>query len=194
MKLTKTAIRSFLAAGLLTAGTLAPAPALAEEVYMIRGFLNVFSAGMNQMTNRLKRAGVNAKAISNGQWRSVADDIIRRARQDRVSHPIIITGHSLGGVEAPAFANYLGRNGVTVDLVIGLDPGFDRPRPFGAGVKQVINYKIPSGHNYRRGSGFSGSLSNIDVSAFTRTDHVGIDKDRNVQDVVVRKIRARVGK
>ena len=168
-------------------------PAKAEEVYMIRGFLNVFSDGMNQMTRKLKSRGIRARAISNGDWRNVANDIIRRAKAKKVSYPIVIVGHSLGGVEAPSFANALGAAGVPVALVIGLDPGFSAPPPFRKGAKQVVNYKIPSGKNYRRGPGFKGKITTIDVSRYG-TDHVGIDKNSKVQALVIKRIRGVVRK
>lgn len=159
----------------------------------VRGFLNVFSDGMNQMTRTLKSKGIRAKAISNGNWSSVAEDIIRRSKQKRVSYPIIIAGHSLGGVEAASFANALGRAGVPTALLIGLDPGFPKPPALTKGAQQVVNYKIPSGKNYRRGSGFKGKISNIDVSKYD-TDHVGIDKNKSVQNLVIGKIRQKVKK
>lgn len=165
----------------------------AEEVYMIRGFLNVFSNGMNQMTNKLKARGINAKAISNGSWQDQASDIIRRSKSKRVSYPIVIVGHSLGGVEAVRFANYLGANGVKTDLVIGLDPGFPQPPAFTKGARQVINYKLPEGKRYRSGSGFKGKISTINASKFG-TDHVGIDKNSRVQAEVISRIRKKVRK
>jgi len=168
-------------------------PAQAEEVYMIRGFLNVFSDGMNQMTKQLKARGIRARAISNGSWQQVANDIISRAKKKKVSYPIVIAGHSLGGVEAPRFANALGAAGVPVELVIGLDPGFPQPPAFGKGVRRVVNYKIPSGKNYRKGGGFKGSITTVDVSKFG-TDHVGIDKNRKVQSLVIAQIRKTVKK
>lgn len=165
------------------------ASAKAEEVYMIRGFADVFSAGMNQMTNRLRSQGIRATSHSTGDWRSLSKDIIRRHKQGKVSHPIIIAGHSLGGVDAPQFANALGRAGVPVALVIGLDPGFPEPQAFGKGAKRVINYKIPSGQNYRKGTGFRGSLRNVNISG---VDHVGIDKSPKVQNLVIGQIRKHI--
>lgn len=186
-------IRTTVFAAVLSATSLMTSPAAAEEVYMIRGFLNIFSDGMNQMTRKLRSRGIRATAISNGDWRGIAQKIIRRSKQKKVSYPIVIVGHSLGGVEAPDFANTLGAAGVPVALVIGLDPGFRSPNRFGRGAKRVINYKIPSGKNYRRGRGFKGRITTIDVSKFG-VDHVGIDKNRNVQRLVIQKIRAQVKK
>lgn len=161
----------------------------AEEVYMIRGFADVFSAGINQMTSRLRRQGIKARSLSTGDWKGVAKDIIRRKKSGKVSFPIIIAGHSLGGVDAPQFANALGRAGIPVALVIGLDPGFPEPQRFGRGAKKVINYKIPSGQNYRRGAGFKGSIRNINISG---VDHVGIDKSPKVQNMVISQIRRHI--
>lgn len=166
-------------------------PAAAEEVYMIRGFLNVFSAGMNQMTSKLKRAGVRATAHSNGEWSKIADDIIRRNKRGKVSFPIVVAGHSLGGVELPQFANKLGKAGIPVKLVIGLDAGFANPQPFRKGAQSVIHYKIPNGNSFRRGAGFNGSISNRIISG---VDHVGIDKSPKVQRLVIANIRKAVGK
>ena len=186
-------VRHILFSAMLAGGMLGVQTAQAEEVYLIRGFLNVFSDGMNQMARQLKSRGIRAKAISNGAWQDVASDIISRAKRKQVSYPIVIAGHSLGGVEAPRFANALGAAGVPVELVIGLDPGFPNPPTFRAGAKRVVNYKIPSGKNYRKGPGFKGSITTIDVSKFG-TDHVGIDKNKQVQALVISQIRKAVGK
>ena len=186
-------LRISIVAGAIAIASGSISTAQAEEVYLIRGFLNVFSDGMNQMTRQLKARGIRARAISNGAWQDVASDIIRRSKQKRVSYPIVIAGHSLGGVEAPRFANALGKAGIPVELVIGLDPGFPQPPAFGKGTKRVVNYKIPSGKNYRRGSGFKGSIKTYDVSKYG-TDHVGIDKNRKVQSLVISQIRKAVKK
>lgn len=173
------------------------AEAQAEEVYFIRGFANVFSRGMDQMTAQLRSRGVNAKSLSNGQWSGVATDIIKRHRQGRVSEPIIIAGHSVGGQEAPRFADTLSKAGVPVALVIGVDPGFAPPPPFTTGSPRVVNYWIKGsarGNPYRATNGFHGQITNVDISAFSRADHVGIDKDPAVQNRIVTLVLSTVGK
>ncbi|MCF6321746.1 MAG: hypothetical protein L3J32_08275 [Rhizobiaceae bacterium] len=187
----KAVIRNLLLATTITFSSFSAVPAFSEEVYMIRGFMNVFSRGMDQMTRRLKASGVRARVIANGDWQGLAQNIISRARRGKVSYPIVIVGHSLGGVEAPKFANALAKGGVKVGLVIGLDPGFANPNPFGPNVAQVVNYKIPSGNNYRRGRGFNGRLQNITING---VDHVGIDKNARVQRLVIARIRKFIGK
>lgn len=176
---------------------IAPVKADAEEVYVIRGAFNVFSAGMNQMTNRMRSRGINARAYSNGAWSGLADDIIKRSKQGRVSYPIVILGHSVGGQEAPSMSNKLSRAGVPVKLVIGFDPGFAAPPKFNSGSPRVVNYWIKGGgrgNPYRSAGGFSGSIQNVDIRAFTNADHVAIDKDRQVQARALSLVYAAVGK
>jgi len=186
-------IKSICSVAMITAGISFASPAKAEEVYMIRGFLNVFSDGINQMTRQLTRRGIRAKAMSAGSWESTTSDIIARAKRKQVSFPIVVTGHSLGGVDAVRFANKLGNAGVPVALVIGLDPGFPQPVPFTKGAKQVVNYVLPGGKRYRKGRGFNGSIQHINVSKYG-TDHVGIDKNRQIQSLVISRIRKTVRK
>lgn len=177
-----------VAASTAMAAMAMPSVSAAEEVYFIRGFLNVFSAGMNQMTDQLRARGVNAKAISNGQWSGIARDIIARHKQGRVSFPIVIAGHSVGGQEAPRFADTLAQAGVPVALVIGVDPGFGAPPPFSAGSPRVVNYYIANsarGKPYRSTAGFRGSINNINIRSFSNADHVEIDKDPAIQSRIV---------
>ncbi len=181
----------------MTAATFVAAPkAQAEEVYVIRGAFNVFSAGMNQMTNKMRARGVNARAYSNGAWSGLADDIIKRSKQGRVSYPIIILGHSVGGQEAPSMSNKLSAAGVPVKLVIGFDPGFAAPPRFTAGSPRVVNFWIRGGgrgNPYKSGGSFSGSIQNIDIRSFTNADHVGIDKDAGVQSRALALVYGAVG-
>ena len=175
----------------------APVSSQAEEVYVIRGAFNVFSAGMNQMAKAMQARGINARAYSNGAWSGLADDIIKRNKQGRVSFPIVILGHSVGGQEAPLMSNKLTAAGVPVRLVIGFDPGFAKPKPFTSGSPSVVNFWIEGGgrgNPYRSAGGFSGSIQNVNIKAFTNADHVAIDKDAAVQSRALALVYAAVGK
>lgn len=168
----------------------------AEEIYMIRGALNVFSRGMDQMTDQLRARGCNARDLSNGQWRGVARDIIERSKRGAVSYPIIIAGHSVGGQEAPRFSDALHEAGVPVALVVGVDPGWLPPPPFTAGNPLVINYWVGGsarGNPYKSKGGFSGTITNIDIRAFSNADHVQIDKDASVQSRILANITGAAG-
>jgi len=195
MKL-KTVSTALLALMVSVAAYAPPKSADAAEVYLIRGFANVFSRGVDQMAAQLRARGVNARAYSNGQWAGLANDIIKRSKQGKVSFPIVIAGHSVGGQEAPRFADTLAKAGVPVALVIGIDPGFAPPPPFSAGSPRVVDFWIKGsarGNPYRGTGSFAGTIENIDIRSFSNADHVGIDKDPGVQSRIVNLILASVG-
>lgn len=196
MTSTKILAAAVFAVSTCVVSTVVPTNAKAEEIYLIRGFMNIWSRGMDQMASQLRRRGCKAKSISNGQWNGIARDIISRSRSGKVSYPIIISGHSVGGVEAPQFANTLGAAGVTTALVVGVDPGFERPPPFRRGAKRVVNYWVRGsarGHPYRSASGFTGTIRNIDIRPFSSASHTQIEKDPRVQRRIVAQIAAAAG-
>jgi hypothetical protein len=187
-------IPSAFAAALGLAVVAGSGAARAEEVYFIRGAFDVFSQGMNQMVSQLKARGVNARGLSNGQWGGVANDIIKRAKQGRVSYPIVVAGHSVGGQEAPRFSDKLWQAGIPVALAIGVDPGFAPPPKFNVGQTRVVNFWIPGsarGNPYKSGGAFQGSIRNVSIRDLGSTvDHVGIDKDPIVQRQIVAEVMA----
>jgi hypothetical protein len=155
----------------------------AEEIYLIRGGFDIFSVGMNDMANELKAKGFKASAHSIMGWKGVADDIIKRSKVKKgVSYPIIFLGHSLGADAAPEFANYLGENGVTVDLVIGFDA--TGRRVFTKGARKVINYHSSAMGPYVKGPGFQGTLTEVDVSKYG-VNHFTIEQAKEVQKLAM---------
>lgn len=165
--------------------------AVSEEVYLIRGGFNVFSTGMDQMAKKLQARKIKASVHGIMAWRGIADDIIRRSKVKKVSYPIIFLGHSLGADAAPEFANYLGENGIAVDLVIGFDA--TGTRTFRKGAKKVINYRTPNGGHYARGPGFKGTISQVNVGEYG-ANHFTIEKVEKVQQMALSSVLSRLGR
>ena len=70
---------------LLAAGTILPSSADAQtssprhrpgHVYLMRGLLNVFSLGMDELAAKLENAGVSAEAVSYTSWSSIGDTMV----------------------------------------------------------------------------------------------------------------------
>jgi hypothetical protein len=47
----------------------------ATRVYLLRGFLNVFSLGMDSLASELRSAGISATVANHTEWRQIADEI-----------------------------------------------------------------------------------------------------------------------
>jgi hypothetical protein len=167
------------------------APASAEEVYLFRGGFDIFSTGMNQMARELQAKKVKATSQSFMSWQSVANDIVKRSKTKKVSYPIIVLGHSFGADAVTEFANFLGQNGISTELVIAFDA--TGTRTLSKGAKKVINYRSSQIGLFVKGPGFRGSLSHIDVSKYG-ANHFTIEQVKEVQALAMKEVLAKVGR
>lgn len=165
------------------------------EIYMMRGLANVFSRGIDDMAVELRGRGYDAVNFSYTRWQPIADDIVRRSRSKSISYPVVIVGHSLGGNESSKFANYLAANNVKVALVVAFDPvetGY-----VGKGIGKVVNYYLPKQKTDNRihaKDGFSGNISNVDVTVNSAITHTNVDKDPEYQAATYASIANITGK
>jgi hypothetical protein len=88
-------------------------------------------------------------------------------------------------------AAYLGRKGVPVALVVP----FDGTKSLAASdnVARVLNLTQRDYAYMRKGPGFHGTLSNVDVSSDPSIDHINIDKSPRLHARVVSEVLAVVG-
>ena len=155
------------------------------EVYLLRGLANVFSTGLDDLNVKFRRRGINSRVDNHSFWQAYADDIVTRAQQNRVSYPIIIMGHSLGGNASVQMARYLGERGVKVSYVAAFDPTITTEP--GPNVDEVVNYFIPNQRDgaatnvVKAGPGFTGQISNVDVTPMAGVDHFNVEKNPDLQ-------------
>ena len=107
------------------------------NAYLFRGFIGVFSTGMNTLGDELKDGGVQATVFQADQWTSVADTIADRYKNNPTAEPIVLVGHSYGADNIVRVAQRLKDKNVKIDLLITLDPV--TPPKVPANVKQVVN-------------------------------------------------------
>lgn len=158
------------------------------EVYLIRGLANIFSLGMDSMAKKMRDKGLNVRTFNHSGWKGFANKIIRRAKEDDVSYPIVIAGHSLGANSATAMANYLTQRGVKVGLVVAFDPTLKRIVK--GNISRVINYYIPNGskNEVYRGQGFRGKVQNVDVSDMRGVNHMNVEKNKKLQSQFIDQV------
>lgn len=159
------------------------------EIYLMRGLANVFSRGIDEMAKQLRTRGYDAANFSYTEWRGVAEDITNRSKSKKVSYPVVIIGHSLGGNESSKFANYLASQDVPVALVITFDPvetGFVGPQ-----IGTVINYYLPKSADNRifAKEGFEGDIKNVDVTVDPSITHTNVDKNAAYQAATLSSIQ-----
>jgi hypothetical protein len=160
-----------------------------EHVYLLRGFANVFSLGMDQIAAKLQQHGVHATVDNYLAWPTLAEQAAAEYKSGR-ARTIILVGHSSGATAVTEMAARLSQLGVPVKLAIGLDPT-SRMTTTGH-VDRYINYYIANGFGdpVDRGQGFSGVLQNVDLEHMSDVGHFNIDKNDVLQGMVIRDILA----
>ena len=149
------------------------------HVYLMRGLLNIFSLGMDQLAAQIARrtASKPASTITRSR-RSIVSQITQQYRAGDHG-PYILVGHSLGADAVMTMAQELNAKGVPVALVVPFDGtgSYLAPR----NVSCVLNLTQRDYAYMRPGAGFHGKLSNVDVSGDPAIDHFTIDKSPRVQ-------------
>jgi hypothetical protein len=175
----------------LQANAAPTAQAAQTRVYLMRGLLNIFSLGMDQIANRLEQQGIGASVHNHMLWASVADDAAAAYRSGRIK-TIILVGHSSGATVLPDMVARLSAQGVPVKLAIGLDSVFHTS--LSGKVGRYINFYIANGAGTRveKTRNFSGELDNVDVERVPGISHVSIDKNELIQQKVIAAIDAAV--
>lgn len=157
----------------------------AGHVYLLRGLMNIFSLGMDDLAGKIQARGIGASVYNHSEWQAIADGIAARYKA-REHGPVVLVGHSLGADAVMYMAEYLGKKGVPVALVVP----FDGTGSFAASsnIGQVYNLTQRDYAYMRKGAGFRGQLHNVDVSG-QGYGHIDIDKSARLHAQVIGRIQ-----
>jgi hypothetical protein len=170
----------------------APVPHPHQRVYLLRGFMNVFSLGMDQLAAELRQRNIEAVVANHTLSSFYADEAIRDCKAGLISS-IAIVGHSLGATAAVGMADQLSSAGVKVGLVVTVDPV--TPSEVHGNVQRLKNFYISDGvgKTVERGRDFRGSLQNVDMKGNPSVGHVSIANSTRLHQEVLGYIRAAAG-
>jgi hypothetical protein len=146
------------------------------QVYLLRGFLNVFSLGMDDIARRLEADGIAATVTNHADADLVASRILT-AYNGGDHGPIVLIGHSLGADAVVEVADALAQYNVPIALLVLFDG--TEPHQIPPNVASAINY---TKHFMIAAAGGSrGLVSNVDFSADPSIDHLSIDTVPSLQ-------------
>jgi pimeloyl-ACP methyl ester carboxylesterase len=165
-------------AGAQTATPRLPHDVSRPHVYLMRGLLNIFSLGMDELAAKIESHGIAAAVYNHTLADAVVNQITAQYRAGDHG-PIILVGHSLGADAVMMMAQTLNRNDVPVALVVPFDGTGSYAAP--KNVACVLNLTQRQYAYMRPGAGFHGRLSNVDVSNDASIDHFTIDKSSRLQ-------------
>src|SRR5450432_1794816 len=167
--------------------TASAAPATGAHVYLLRGVLNIFSLGLDDIAAKLERQGIRVTTANFVSWSSLADEAAAEYRSGKV-RTIILIGHSSGATALPDMVAKLDQLGVPVKLAIGLDSVF-RTSLKGR-VGRYINFYIANGAGtpVEKTMEFQGQLENVNVQDVPGVGHMSIEKNQIMQQKVISEI------
>lgn len=172
------------------------------NVYLLRGWIGIFSEGMNSLGQTLNRSGVRTTVYQDDQWDQLAQTIRKRyAKADR-REPLVLIGHSFGADDVLRMSRELRLAGIPVDLVITLDPV--TPPQVPSNVRLCFNLyqsngawdTVPMfrGIPLKQEAGSPGQLKNIDVRKDRvdllepGTNHFNIEKNGKIHAEVLKQV------
>jgi pimeloyl-ACP methyl ester carboxylesterase len=157
------------------------------RVYLFRGALGpIFSRGMDSLTDQLEHAGIKADVYEFTICRLIAAQAIRDYRKDPT--PIVLIGHSMGGLCALTFADILREEDIPVSLVVTIDPAHASPK-VPLNVERYINVflsnSVLGGGDVVAKQGYQGHYASFDLSRHEEVTHINIDKMDSIHQQLV---------
>jgi hypothetical protein len=170
----------------------APAPSSSKSqahVYLLRGVLNIFSLGLDEIAYKLEQQGIRASVSNYLFWSSVADEAAAEYKSGR-TRTIILVGHSSGATILPDMVERLDKLGAPVKLAIGLDSVFQTS--LSGRVGRYINFYVANGAGtpVQGTKQLQGKLENVDVERIPGVGHMTIDKNQIMQQKVISAINS----
>lgn len=171
------------------------------SVYLFRGWIGVFSTGIDSLGQRLNDDGVHAEVFQQKQWPALADAMIAKYENHPDHEPIVLIGHSYGADDTILVLRKLAEHDIQVDLVVTLDPV--TPQKVTPNAQLVYNLYQPSvldGVPFFRGIKLTpeepgpATLLNVDVRKDRPelidggVDHFNIEKKPKIHADVIAQV------
>ena len=144
-----------------------------SHVHLMRGLMNVFSLGIDQLAVLIARHGIEASVHNHAEANACVSEYRRRAivRRPRTDYPHRAFARRRCSNDYRAI---LGPGRIPVALVVPFDGTDSYAAP--KNVACVPNITQRTFDYMRSGAGFHGELPNVNVSGETGIDHFTIDK------------------
>jgi pimeloyl-ACP methyl ester carboxylesterase len=158
-----------------------------EKVFLLRGFTNVLSPGIDQLAEELKEKNVDTEVANHVFAQSLADEAIEDCKSRRAD-TVVLVGHSFGATGALMMAERMQQAGLHVALIVTLDPVIQGSVP--ANVHRLENFYVSNGvgTTIQRGENFHGTISNLDLKNNPGLGHVSVTTFPAMQKQVVHDV------
>ncbi|MGJ5206897.1 alpha/beta fold hydrolase [Bradyrhizobium sp. HKCCYLR20261] len=160
------------------------------RVYLFRGALGpLFSTGMDRLAEKIEKAGFWASVYEFTLCDLIALQVAKKYREEQA--PIVLIGHSMGGLCGVRIAISLQEQNIPVALVVTVDPAH-ATKSVPPNVQRFINLflsdNILGGGDVKPEPGFRGHYASFDMKDHDEVTHINIDKMEDVHAQLVAMI------
>jgi pimeloyl-ACP methyl ester carboxylesterase len=169
------------------------APAVSQvppKVYLFRGALGpFFSTGIDRLAEKIERAGFYARVYEFTLCDLIELQVEKNYREE--PGPIVLMGHSMGGLCSVRIAIKLQEEHIPVSLVVTIDPAH-ATKSVPLNVQRFINIflsdNILGGGDVKPEPGYRGHYASFDMKDHDEITHINIEKMDDVHVQLVNMI------
>lgn len=152
------------------------------KIYLFRGAMGpFFSTGMDRLGDKLTAAGFSADVYEFTICRWIGDRAI--ASYKETPAPIVLIGHSMGGLCSVLISEMAAKENVPISLVITIDPAHatdDVPLNVERFINIFLSDSVLGGGNVVAVPGFRGHYASYDLKENSRVSHINIEKSDDI--------------
>lgn len=173
----------------------APPPAPVEplpppKIYLFRGAMGpIFSTGMDRLEEKLTKAGFSANVYEFTICRWIGDRAIASYKESPA--PIVLIGHSMGGLCSIVISEMAAKENIPISLVIAIDPAHatgDVPLNVERFINIFLSDSVLGGGDVVAVPGYRGHYASYDLKENSRVSHINIEKSDDIHRQIVEMV------
>ncbi|TWB59893.1 LysM domain-containing protein [Bradyrhizobium sacchari] len=174
----------------------APPPAPPSEplpppkIYLFRGAMGpIFSTGMDRLGEKLTQAGFSADVYEFTICRLIGNRAIASYKESPA--PIVLIGHSMGGLCSVVISEMAAKENIPISLVIAIDPAHatgDVPLNVERFINIFLSDSVLGGGDVVAVPGYRGHYASYDLKENSRVSHINIEKSDDIHRQIVEMV------
>lgn len=157
------------------------------KIYLFRGAMGpIFSTGMDRLEEKLTKAGFSANVYEFTICRWIGDRAIASYKESPA--PIVLIGHSMGGLCSVIISEMAAKENIPISLVIAIDPAHatgDVPLNVERFINIFLSDSVLGGGDVVAVPGFRGHYASYDLKENARVSHINIEKSDDIHRQIV---------
>lgn len=160
------------------------------KIYLFRGAMGpIFSTGMDRLSEKLTQAGFSADVYEFTICRLIGNRAIASYKESPA--PIVLIGHSMGGLCSVVISEMAAKENIPISLVIAIDPAHatgDVPLNVERFINIFLSDSVLGGGDVVAVPGFRGHYASYDLKENARVSHINIEKSDDIHRQIVEMV------